>query len=134
MRFFKVMLLALAALSIVACQRVVPIYSVDHQPFPSAVEVLSEDKIEKVIIHAGAIRGWVVTRNSEGSLDAVLTPRTHMAKVQIDFDKAGFSIKYADSRELMYTGTTIHRNYNKWVKNLQNDILREVTLAASMAS
>lgn len=134
MRFAKLILVALAALTVVACQRVVPIYSVEHQPFPSAVEVLSEKKIEIAIIHAGAIRGWVVSRNEAGELEAVLTPRTHMAKVKIDFNKEGFSISYADSKELMYTGTTIHRNYNKWVKNLQDDILREVTLAASMAS
>jgi len=29
------------------------------------------------------------------------------------------SIAYKDSHTLDYVGTTIHRNYNKWVRNLE---------------
>lgn len=134
MRFLKVILIALTALTVVACQRTMPVYNVEHQSFPMAVENLTNDKIRTAIIHAGGLRGWIISERTDGVLEAVITPRRHMAKVQITFDRKGFSIQYLDSNELLYNGVKIHRNYNTWVKNLQNDILREVTLAASMAS
>ena len=57
-----------------------------------------------------------------------------MAKVRIGFDKTEFSIVYADSTNLNYDGTSIHYNYNRWVNNLRQDILREVSAKAAVAN
>jgi hypothetical protein len=48
--------------------------------------------------------------------------RTHVAVVDIDYDQRAYNIRYKDSTNLDYTGTTIHRNYNGWVENLDKAI------------
>ena len=48
-----------------------------------------------------------------------------MALVRIDHDTKTFSITYKDSRNLGYDGTLIRRNYNRWVRNLKQSILRQ---------
>ena len=39
-----------------------------------------------------------------------------MAEVDITFDATKFSINYKNSENLLYDGTVIHRNYNKWIQ------------------
>ena len=42
-----------------------------------------------------------------------------MARVVIAYSTRSNSIAYKDSHTLDYVGTTIHRNYSKWVRNLE---------------
>ncbi len=86
---------------------------------------------ETAIIRAGADRGWVFQRIAPGHLEGTIDVRDrHRATVDIYFDTEEFSIIYKDSDNLNYdaAGNTIHRNYNNWVNNLEQDIVREVQL------
>ena len=53
---------------------------------------------------------------------SVPTVRQHFASVDIHYDSNSYSIRYKDSKVLMYDGTNIHRNYNKWVQLLDQQI------------
>lgn len=133
MRSLKFIVICLITLAVAAC-RTVPVESVTHHAFPAGTEKLSLAQIEESIIKAASDRDWVVTRQAEGTLFATYSPRSHMAKVRIGFDKTEFSIVYADSTNLNYDGTSIHYNYNRWVNNLRQDILREVSAKAALAN
>ena len=55
-----------------------------------------------------------------------LNVRKHMARVAIAYSTRSYSITYKDSHTLAYDGATIHRNYNKWVRNLKILINRQL--------
>lgn len=100
-----------------------PIYNVLDASFVTASgKPLSSDAVRAAIIQAAAARGWKTHQEGEGHLIATINVRQHTAVVNIKYTADHFSITYRDSRVLRYTGTTIHRNYNKWVKLLEQDI------------
>ena len=76
----------------------------------------------------GHRRGWIIKDAGEGRLRASYHARTHMAAVAIVYNEQTFSIEYLDSNRLGYDGQSIHRNYNRWVRNLELDILRNLAL------
>ncbi|MDP2698570.1 hypothetical protein [Thalassospira sp.] len=133
MRSLKFAVVGILALVMAAC-RTTPVENVSSQPFPADAAKLSMAQIEETIIKAAGGREWIVTRKGEGELIATYSPRNHTAKVEIDFDQTAFSITYADSTNLNYDGTSIHYNYNRWVNNLRQDILRDVSAQATLAN
>ena len=130
----------------------------DIEKSPISVE-MTMDQIERAII-TGTRRGWIMKRIGLGHIEAKLAVRSHLAIVDIYYDKSTFSIRYKESRNLNYkagsvcgdqkpsetqsspppkTGflsriglrsksknscgtATIHRNYNRWIRNLEVDL------------
>ncbi|MHC8494959.1 hypothetical protein ACTU44_19865 [Thalassospira sp. SM2505] len=132
MRSLKLAAVAIVLVALGACTATVQNFS--NQPFPSDVEKLSMAEIEATIIETASARDWIVQRESEGHLKATYNPRSHSAEVAIAFDQKKYSIIYVDSANLNYNGTQIHRNYNRWVNNLRQDILRAVSARAALAN
>jgi hypothetical protein len=56
---------------------------------------------------------------------ATLALRTHVAVTEITYNEQNFSIIYADSTNLGYNGSSIHKNYNGWIENLERAIIRQ---------
>lgn len=105
-----------------------PVYNVEHAAVPAAGKQLSADQVRTAIVRALVQKGWSVTDESKGHLEAQIHVRSHMARMNIDYSPTHYSITYKDSAVLNYDGTTIHRNYNKWIMLLQNLINRELLL------
>lgn len=134
----RFLLVALGAVIIAAlmsgCARMIPLHNVVDSKFPTIVSrKLSLDEIADAMSVAGAGRAdtWVFFREKEQEMVAELNIRQHYAKVRIPFSKESFSIYYASSEKLLYNGDLIHRNYNKWVKLLEQDIIEACTAAAA---
>jgi hypothetical protein len=72
---------------------------------------------------AGASLGWRMDSLGPGLMRGTLDLRSHQAVVDIPYDTQRFSIRYVSSSNLNYDGTVIHRNYNSWIRNLQNAIV-----------
>lgn len=132
MRSLKIASVFLVVAVLSACSATVQNFS--NQPFPADVAKLSMAEIEQTIVETATSREWIVQREGEGHLTATYSPRTHSAKVTIYFDQKQYSIIYADSTNLQYNGKTIHRNYNRWVNNLRQDILHAVSARAALAN
>ena len=97
------------------------IENIEASPIPSG---LSDAQIVKAMQNGGATRGWIVKQVEPGHVEATIYVRSHMAKVDIMYDAAAYSIRYNNSENLGYKDGKIHRNYNKWVNNLNMDIQR----------
>ena len=66
-------------------------------------------------------------QTAPGLVQADITVRnTFYAAVNIRYSLSNFRIEYRDSRELGYNDGKIHRNYNRWVYNLDKSIMREL--------
>lgn len=77
------------------------------------------------IRRAGASLGWSMSDWQPGLMRGTLNLRSHQAVVDIPYDRNRFSIRYVDSTNLNASAGTIHPNYNAWVQNLRNAIMRE---------
>lgn len=110
--------------------RVQPLYNVVSKPIPAASQALSMKEIGNVIELAAMGRDWLINKKQEGVYELTQTKKTHVAVVQVNYDQKTFSIKYKDSSDLLYNGTNIHRNYNRWVQYLERDIQMGLQQAA----
>jgi len=99
---------------------------------------LSAAAIDKAVRVGVAKRGWIISKQEPGYVEAVLNVRVHMAKIAVKYDSQQVQIHYLDSQNLDYEtksdGPRIHGNYLKWVSNVEHDInvqLQEAALAGS---
>jgi uncharacterized lipoprotein YmbA len=117
------------ALSLAACASTntsAPIVNIQDHAIPAQAQGRDTDGI---IVSALVFRGWQVESRAPGRIDAFLAVRVHRAAISITYDQDSYSITYRSSENLGATGSNIHRNYNRWVANLDNDI--QVRLAAA---
>ncbi len=113
--------LMLALALSVGCRKATPIYN------PTNVELPSHSKrnmaaMTSAIKSACTARGWTASEESRSRIIASHTARGHTAIVNIDYTANSFSISYRDSMNLNYEGATIHKTYNNWVQNLEQEI------------
>ena len=101
--------------------RTAPVYNVEQSPVEVSAQATLKD-IKKAIIVAGVGLGWKMKENETGIIIGTLNLRKHMAQVEIPYSKTDYSIIYKDSVELNYDGSSIHKNYNGWVQNLDRAI------------
>jgi hypothetical protein len=106
-------------LALAACARPTPIQEGSGEFVGRATLAQRAAEIRR----AGAGLGWVMQDQGPGLMRGTLNIRSHQAVVEIPYDTRRFSIRYVTSTNLDYTGSTIHRNYNNWVRNLQNAIV-----------
>jgi hypothetical protein len=55
-------------------------------------------------------------------VEGELRVRSHVAVVDINYSTTSYSISHKSSTNLLYDGTEIHKNYNSWIHNLQEEI------------
>lgn len=91
---------------------------------------LSKEQVGQAILNAGKRRRWEMSPKGRNLINARVYVRQFMAAVDINYDRSGYSISYADSKNLDYDGKTIHRSFNKWVILLEREINRQLEQAA----
>lgn len=128
----KIALLGVLAVTVAGCAREQPVYNVDNHQVPVVAQNLPMRQIENTIILAGTDRGWTFTPAGPGHLVGHLDRDHHTADVDLMYSPVAYSIHYVSSSNLLASadGTQIHRNYNKWIHLLEDDIDQELTKAA----
>ncbi|HIL87055.1 MAG: hypothetical protein ABGW72_00200 [bacterium] len=116
--FGKISVIVVSLALLVGCGTA-PVRNVDSAMIPGENSIST---VEKAISRAGAGLGWVMTKKSDGNIVGKLALRSHLAVIDITYDKSSYSIKYVDSTNLNYSGGEIHTNYNGWISNLQKAI------------
>jgi hypothetical protein len=111
---------ALAAATLIGCAR-----SIDENRGGTFTGTGSREVRLVQIERAAESLGWRIEPSRPGAVRATLSLRTHVAVVEIAYDETVFTIRYVDSRNLDYTGTTIHRAYNGWTRNLETAISQQ---------
>jgi hypothetical protein len=118
---------AALALSMAGCAGK-PVYDVTSAPIAASKANPSMDDIGKAIQRAGAGLGWQMQQVRPGQIVGTLALRDHKAVVDVTYDPKTYSIKYKDSTNLNYDGSTIHNNYNGWIQNLDKAIRTQLSL------
>jgi len=124
----KVCLIGLFCVLVSAgCGRLTPVYQPE---FP--VQARNLDHAQGVIQQSLISRGWTVRSSQPGKMVADIDIRgKHGATIDVNYTPTQVAIKLRDSRNLKEgfdrEGTpVIHKNYNGWVQNLQQDIQRNL--------
>ncbi|MCZ4292907.1 hypothetical protein [Vibrio sinaloensis] len=128
MSSFKLLGSLLLALLLVGCGRVQPVMNVEDTPVGYN---LQSKQVKMAIMQAATNRGWIVEEVSPTELNAKIHVRDHYAEIKIPFSDKFYSIIYLNSENLKENGGKIHRNYNRWINNLNVDIKRQLALTAS---
>ena len=122
-------LLATVLLILVGCSTSKPLYNVGNAVvFTGSGSQPTLEKIRRAIVVAATYKGWKVKNIDSRNMQATINVRRHMAQVMIAYSTRSYSITYKDSHTLDYDGTMIHRSYNKWVRNLEVLINRQLGL------
>ncbi|MCW5750166.1 MAG: hypothetical protein KIT81_03385 [Alphaproteobacteria bacterium] len=121
----------LAFLFLAGCDRTQPVYNVQDQALPIHAQGLSLAEIERQIVAAGSRRGWRFEKQAAGQLQGVLRERGHYARIDVRFSTRSYSITLVESDNLLQSGGEIHRNYNRWIHNLERDIDAALTRAGT---
>jgi hypothetical protein len=126
-RFSRFSLIAALLLGVAACTSK-PVMNVENRTPPAAVR--SEDDMRRAILAALQSRQWTVERADSGNIMALIQRRSHQAEISIPYSATSYSIRYRDSRNLGYKNGKIHRNYNKWIHNLDRSIQQQLNRAS----
>ena len=99
---------------------------------PSAIvnstPAMTTEQMRKAIISSLIQKEWKVQQDTPGLIQASINVRDrHFAEIDIKYSATEFLIQYRNSRGLDYKNGNIHRNYNRWVNNLKDLILRELS-------
>lgn len=142
-KFLLAVLLSSMIVMLSGC-RTSPIHNIQDQSLVFGKSEISAEAISKSIVRAGSKAGWNMNANKSGHVLGTLYIKSHMAQVDIDYDSKKYSITYKNSTNLNYQvytneitdnkGNThinksaeIHRNYNKWVQQLDREIKAELS-------
>lgn len=87
---------------------------------------LSNAQIKSAIVNAALEQHWAVIPEGDGRLSATYRRSNYMAKIAIIYAPTFYTISYADSKNMRYKGTTIHPTYNRLIKELQANIVRNL--------
>jgi len=126
-RFSRFSLIAALLLGVAACTSK-PVMNVENRTPPAAVR--SEDDMRRAILTALQSRQWTVERADRGNIMALIQRRSHQAEISIPYSATSYSIRYRDSQNLGYKNGKIHRNYNKWIHNLDRSIQQQLNRAS----
>lgn len=108
----------IAAATLTGCARTAPVQNIDQ----SVSGHYSDNQMRQAIIEAGIARKWVMTPVAPGVVNGRLAERGHAANIRIDYTPSQYHIRYVSSENLMADDNHIHRNYNRWINNLNQDI------------
>ncbi|EKO3867896.1 hypothetical protein P0E20_001849 [Vibrio harveyi] len=121
----KLFISVLLTLLLVGCGRVQPVLNVEDTP---VAYDLQNKQVKAAIVQSATNRGWTIEETSPGVLIAKINVRSHFAEVKIPYSNEYYSIIYLNSVNLKASDGKIHRNYNRWVNNLNVDIQRALAL------
>jgi hypothetical protein len=124
MKNLMVTLLTLTALT--GCATQVPMYSVEQHTMPPQAKKLTQAEIGQRIRTALAMKEWSCSQETPTALICNLQRRTHKATVRIDYTQNYFSITNIGTVNLSQSEGMVHRNYNRWIKTMENHIVRAV--------
>jgi hypothetical protein len=90
------------------------------------------DQVKTAILKAGQKRDWIMTETGPGMIKGRLQSRDHSVQVSIPYTATSYSINYENSLNLKAADGKIHKNYNRWVNNLDHDIQLNLSSGAAL--
>ncbi|EIW8500416.1 hypothetical protein L460_04744 [Klebsiella pneumoniae BIDMC 24] len=114
--------------ALAGCARTAPI----DQIHTTVIAGHTQNQVKNAILKAGVQRQWIMSEEGPGVIKARQQTRDHVAEVRITYTATSYDIKYDNSLNLLASGGKIHKNYNRWVRNLDKDIQINLSAGANL--
>ena len=130
MKFWKIALSCLFAILLFGCAN----HYQSPQDINTPVSGVTKEQLKNAILASGsqdtAVFGtWKIKEINESTLQASLFNRGYEVVVNIPYSVSSYSIKYVSvSENLKDSKGNVHRNYNRWIKNLDIKIRQNIFL------
>ena len=129
---FKKSLVVAAAAAVMAFST--PVFAAEWMNVPPEVSLAQPvpiDSMQKVVTAAAMTNNWQIVKNTTGSLHLRYARQPKWwVDVVVTYTENKYKISYVDSYGLDYqvkgSGAVIHRNYNRWIRNLDKKIQLEL--------
>ncbi|EFJ7399339.1 hypothetical protein BAU85_003746 [Escherichia coli] len=92
----------------------------------------TQEQVKKAILKAGVERKWIMSESGQGIIKARQQSRDHSAEIRINYTASSYDINYENSQNLQASGGQIHKNYNRWIRNLDKDIQLNLSAGADL--
>ncbi|MBA1273760.1 hypothetical protein [Stutzerimonas azotifigens] len=126
MSLYRTLLLPLLVAALAGCTSH-RVYNAEER-FPENLN-LTQQQMQRAIVTALTDRQWKVQSVEPALIKAAITVRgRHHAEVDIPYSATAFQIQLRSSWGLNEKSGKIHRNYNRWVNRLRDNILRELDI------
>ena len=120
----RVTLIALALLTTVSCSSK-RMLTPDRTLHPSIHA--DRAQMQQAIVKSLVGRGWTVQKITPDLVQAQITVREqYHAEIDIPYSASHYQIIYRNSSGLDYKDGKIHKNYIRWVRLLDRDIVRDL--------
>lgn len=127
----SLLMVAAGAMALTACTSH-PLMNLQDRIVPNRLDGSEQtaDRVQRGILAGCLDKGWTCREVTSGLIQASIDVRKHQAIADIAYDADSYSITYKSSQMLDYNSrrNTIHRNYNRWVNNLDAAIKKRLTL------
>lgn len=90
------------------------------------------EQVKIAILKAGQKRDWIMSEAGPGVIKGRLQARDHSVEIRIPYSATSYSINYESSMNLKAADGKIHKNYNRWVHNLDHDIQMNLSGGAAL--
>lgn len=117
-KFKSAVVVVSLALILAGCAKTAAI----NTPTTTITTNTSADKVKEAILLAGKERNWIMTQVKSGVIEASYVPRGHSVRIRINYTAKSYTINYVSSDNMKAGDGKIHKNYNRWVNNLDVDI------------
>lgn len=129
MKSIKIVVSIIFVLVLAGCGRAQPILNVENNP---VAYDLQKKEVKSAIIEAATNRGWVVKASDGSEITFEVNVRSHWASIRVPYSEKFYSILYLSSENLKSDGQgNIHRNYNRWINNLNTDIQKKMSVLSA---
>ncbi|GAB2891604.1 hypothetical protein ACCI51_02735 [Microbulbifer echini] len=129
--FIKAISLATFSIIMTGCTSN-PVMNIQDRNIPDRLDgsTQTQGSVKKSIIAGCIQRNWTCREVAPGKIHASINVRKHHAEAEINYNISNYSITYKDSDMLDYNEKyyTIHRNYNRWVRNLNDAIIKQLSI------
>ncbi|MBE8597004.1 hypothetical protein [Xenorhabdus sp. BG5] len=123
----KLLICLACVVALAGCTRTAPILT----PQTTMIKENSLTHVRKAIFEAGKEHKWVMTEISPGLIEGFRKNRKYDVQIRINYTAKNYVINYVDSHKLRESDGKIHRNYNRWVDDLDRDIQLNLALLAN---
>lgn len=120
--------LFLAAALLAGCSTSAPLLTTTQTL--DAGKSVSSGQMQTAIYQSLQRYGWQMDSDDGSTIMAHYNKHDrHIAVIRIDYSAHRFSIRHQSSEGLNYNEqrNTIHRNYNRWIQNLEQDIRSRIS-------
>ena len=115
-------MLVVAVVALAGCTQA-PIRNVpDAAVVTGTGKAATPQEVRAAIVRAGSNLGWAMTPTDPGLVNGRPALRGHVAVVEVRYTAQNYSIACKESSNLDYKDGQIHKNYNRWIENLNRDI------------